>query len=90
MLGSQGRRAISNALLVLNVMRQGNAVGAPTSWLAEPSRSSRRLNKNERLCYRFCEVDLHVQHNATQIVLQITGPEGVERFMKAELSEMIG
>jgi len=51
---------------------------------------SRRPNKNERLCCPFFEFDLHVGDNSTQIVLQITGPEGIKQFMKAELSEMIG
>jgi hypothetical protein len=51
---------------------------------------SERLNKNERLCCPFFEFDLHVGDNSTQIVLQITGSEGVKEFMKAEPSEMIG
>ena len=83
-------RNLERRLLVLNVTRQGNAIGAPSSWLARTSRSFTRLNKNKRLCCPSFEFDLRVADNSTQIAPQITGPEGVKQFMKAALSEVIG
>jgi hypothetical protein len=57
--------------------------------MAEPE-DARLTGQTRNLERRLLGADLHVGDNSTQIVLQITGPEGVKQFMKAELSEMIG
>ena len=77
-------------LLVLNVTRQRNAIGVPTSWLArtfkvfheDPTRTNGPAAHS--LSSFACGRQLYADSSANN------GPEGVKQFIKAELSEMIG
>jgi hypothetical protein len=44
----------------------------------------------ERLCCPFFEFDVHVGDSTAPMTLRITGPEGVKKFIRAELSGMVG
>jgi hypothetical protein len=45
---------------------------------------------NERLCCPFFAFDLHVGDHSAPMILRITGPEGVKRFIQSEFSGMVG
>jgi hypothetical protein len=44
---------------------------------------------NERLCCPFFAFDLHVGDSTGPTTLRITGPEGVKRFIRAELPGLV-
>ncbi|MEZ2346421.1 hypothetical protein [Terriglobus sp. RCC_193] len=45
---------------------------------------------NERLCCPFFEFDVHVGDSTEPLRLQITGPDGVKQFIRAELPGLVG
>ena len=42
--------------------------------------------QHERLCCPFFAFTLHVEHDAGPIRLEITGPAGIQPFIRAELN----